>query len=332
MSDQYQRQDEQGGAGGPNAVSVPSALIGIVRRVQAFIKTGSHLSGRSKSIFLLVIVALLLGGIVLAFSVQPDILQRVKWTPALVLLLVGIPVTILINSLEFQATARLLDRRITFRAALEVTTVGSVANLLPVPGGAITRIAGLKLAGSTLREGTMVIFLMSLAWIGVAFMVGSLPLILMGDRLAGWLLLAVGTALTGISIVASLKISASRKRTFVAFALKVVLVVWDGMRMYLALLAVDAGIGLAGAYIFVLASVAGSTVTIIPAGFGIREGTSALLALVVGVPAALGFLAASLLRLTELIVLLPVGLWLAYRRNAEKITMDTKKATESNSP
>lgn len=291
-------------------------LYSFARAGQAFLAAGSRLTGKKKTAILAAAVLLLFGGIALSLHAQPDILSRLNGVPALLLLLVGVPVTILINSLEFQATARLLNRSVGFRAALEITTIGSAANLLPVPGGALSRIAGLTLAGSSLREAAILIFFMSLAWIGVAFIAGAMPLFQIGDILPGLLLLTFGTALTAVSVAASLKISANVKRTFVAFALKVLLVAWDGIRMYWALLAVDAGVDLATAFIFVLASVAGSTITIIPAGFGIREGTAALLALAVGVPAALGFLAASLTRLAELAILLPVGLWLAYRRRS----------------
>jgi uncharacterized membrane protein YbhN (UPF0104 family) len=76
----------------------------------------------------------------------------------------------------------------------------------------------------------------------------------------------------------------------------------DGIRVAIALAAIGTDIPLHQVMIFTLASSFGSALSLVPAGLGIRELISGALAPIVGIPIALGFAAAVLIRLADLAV------------------------------
>ena len=63
-----------------------------------------------------------------------------------------------------------------------------------------------------------------------------------------------------------------------------------------------------------VASVLGSAVSIVPAGLGVREGVSAALSPIVGLSAALGFMATFMNRLIGMSVIVPVATYLTLRK------------------
>lgn len=56
------------------------------------------------------------------------------------------------NAVEFGILARLGRVQIPIAKALEITVLGSAANMLPLPGSTLVRVVALKAAGSTLLE------------------------------------------------------------------------------------------------------------------------------------------------------------------------------------
>ncbi|MDN3720576.1 hypothetical protein QW131_18280 [Roseibium salinum] len=137
---------------------------------------------------ILIIAALgFVAGIGLSMRAQPGLLSNLDWRPVLCLILIGIPVTVVLNTLEFRATARLIGRSFTFARAAETTIIGGVANMLPLPGGAIVRVAALRASGSSYKEGSLAIVLVAFIWIGVSFAYAG-----------GWLLVLQDTAVLGV--------------------------------------------------------------------------------------------------------------------------------------
>jgi uncharacterized protein (TIRG00374 family) len=97
-----------------------------------------------------------------------------------------------------------------------------------------------------------------------------------------------------------------------------VLVVLDAIRIYLCLAALGTDATFAQASAFAVASAAGSAVSIVPGGLGVREAVTAALAPAVGLAAAVGFLAAALNRLIGLPVMVPLALWLSLRSGGRR--------------
>jgi hypothetical protein len=240
-------------------------------------------------------------GLVLALEGAAPAVADVRAVPLLALLLVCVPVQQLLNAAEFAVMARYGGRDVGWRPALEVSLHTSAANLLPLPGGALTRVAALRGLGLPLRHGTALVAIGFGAWGGIAFAVSGAWLTGHGAPWTGLGLLMAGVVLLGSSAATSLRLNADRRLFVRLLAVRLATVLLEAVRMALALNALGTAIGLDRASIFVIASFLGSLVSIAPAGLGVREAVVAALAPLVGVDPAAGFLAATLNRAAGLV-------------------------------
>lgn len=257
-------------------------------------------------------------GLYLSFRYQPGLLDRLEWQPALFLFVFGVPSIILLSSLEFAVMVRILGQRIDMATAFEVTVIGAAANLLPIPGGAVARITALKFAGAGLRASATTMVMMTVMWVGVALTFSGGAIIYLGNEALGAVALAIGIAAVTLAFFFTGSPSATLGATLTSLALKVLLVLADAARIYLALSALGFDVRPVQALVLVVAGALGSVVSIMPAGLGVREGLAALLAPLAGLAASAGFLAATLSRIIDLAVVAPIAFWLAFRSRPEK--------------
>lgn len=287
---------------------------------------GERLRSETTRRNLLVFAALLLAaGLYLSFRFQPGLLERLDWRPALLLFALGVPAIIFLSTLEFVVMGRILDRRISLATAFEVTVIGAAANLLPIPGGAVTRVTALKLAGAGLRESATTMVMMTIMWLGVALMTSGAAVIYLGSKPPGVVALAVGFGAVVLAFFFTGSPVATFRATLASLVLKIFLVMADGLRIYLALLALGFDVAPSQALVLVVAGALGSVVSIVPAGLGVREALAALLAPLAGLAASVGFLAAALSRMIDLAVVAPLALWLALRRPGSSTSNPDKK-------
>jgi len=255
----------------------------------------------------------LLEGLFLSVRQHPEIFQNLDWHPIGLIALVITPAMVVLGALEFQLMARGLGSRQNMTRALHVTVVGTAVNLLPIPGAMMTRVTALKLQGASVKSGGLLTLLIGILWLGTALLLGGLGPLLVGQSLIGMALLLAGIAVTAVAGLLIRQIVKSAAIVFSLLAVRVVAVALDGLRVYLALKAIGFDIGLAYAMLFTLASAFGSALSVIPAGLGIRELFSGGLAPLVGIPAAAGFVAAFVIRLTDLAVIFGAALLLGFR-------------------
>ena len=256
-------------------------------------------------------------GIYLSYRVQPDVLSNLNWGPFALVALVGVPMIVVLNTLEFQLSARLLERRFSFSQAAEVTIIGSVANMLPLPGGTMVRVAALKAAGAGLGQSTAATFLVFGLWVGIAFVYSGLWIFWLGITTfnLGLMFLAIGAAALGVCVFHSLQLSKNKTVVAQLTAVKLGLVVVDALRIFGCLLALGHVVSFPQASVLAVSSVMGAAVSIVPAGLGIREGVAAMLAPIVALTAASAFLAASLNRIIGLSMMAPVALFLSLSKS-----------------
>lgn len=255
-------------------------------------------------------------GIYLSWRAQPDLLDKLALGPLLYVIGIGIPLTVLLNILEFQTSARLVYQHFSLGRSAEITIIGSVANMLPIPGGTMVRVAALKAGGASLGRGTSVTLLVSGLWIGISFLYSGLWLFGLGvsDFHLGGLLVGSGLAALAICLALCLRLSRDWSVIGKLVGIKVGLVVTDATRLFACLLAIGHMTGFAQASVLAVSGVLGAAVSIVPAGLGIREGAAALLAPIVLVSVPAAYLAASLNRITGLAIMAPVAMYLALRR------------------
>jgi hypothetical protein len=246
-------------------------------------------------------------------AARPDLFASLRLAPALAQVFLAIPLTIVLNSTEFWLSVRLLDSQVSGRQAVEVSTLGSAANLLPIPGAFLVRVAQLRAGGVGIRRATSVNLLVALAWIAIAFAYAGawMGVLAQPGLAAGFGLIAVLSAVGAGLFVHSLGL---KPRYFCWILLnKAAIVALESIRILLCFHVLGLSVSYAQSAVMVVGSVVGSAVSIVPAGLGIRELVSAGLAPVIGIEASAGFLSAAVSRVLEVVVLVPLALVLARR-------------------
>jgi uncharacterized membrane protein YbhN (UPF0104 family) len=191
---------------------------------------------------------------------------------------------------------RLGGREVGWPAAFEVSVYTSAANMLPLPGGVLTRIAALRGLGIGVGRGSLLTLLGLGLWGGVAFVFSGAWLLRGGEAGAGAAFLAIGAALLGPALAGCLRMTRDPRLLAGLLLVRLGSIGLEAARMALAIRALGAAIAFEEASIFVVASFLGTVVSIAPAGLGVREAVVAGLSPFVGVDPALGFLAATVNR------------------------------------
>jgi len=253
-------------------------------------------------------------GIVFSITKNPDLLDNLQWEPVALIIIICIPFNIFLNAFEFVLIGVSVQKKIFFFKALKISIIGSAANMLPIPGGAITRVVWLKSVGSGYKESTLITFIFALNWIGVSFLVAGTSMLLTNNQLLGLMFLSGGIGTVAISFIVINRKADSFRIACGAFFQRTSLVILDALRIWLCFKSFGIDINISQAGVFVVSGVLGSAISIVPAGLGIREGISALLAPLVGLNAASGFVTAALNRILSLIVLSPLALILGLKK------------------
>jgi uncharacterized membrane protein YbhN (UPF0104 family) len=275
-------------------------------------------SKKIKRMILLVASVLLSIGVYYSFSQNPDLIRRVDKDWLLVLALVGVPVTIVLNALEFYISARMIDAKVAFLKSIEVTVIGSAANMLPFPGSTMVRVAALKMSGANFKNSALVTLLIAFVWIGVSFIFSGSVLVFYPNNYLGFIFSAVGggTLIFTMLFIHMMKI---KWRYYLKLLLtKVSLVLVDAARILVCFWALDSMIDFSQASVFVISGVVGSAASIVPAGLGVREFVSAGVAPLVGISMSMGLLSATLNRLVGLVVLVPLAFLLTLFTSQKK--------------
>lgn len=267
---------------------------------------------RVRAVAVLAAVAVFAGGLTVALSNYPELPGRV--TPgAWLLVLACVPLTVLANASQFWLTARLVGSMVGLPRAMLVTILSTAANMLPLPGGSLVRIAALKSATNTYRQTTFVTVLIAGCWLGVTMMLAGSALILVGFERVGLPTLSAGIValvLFGYTLASGFRATP----VWLAGLLTVqVLTVGVGaLRLWLCFLALGEPVGYLQAAVLTLSTVIAAIIGVAPAGLGITEFLAAGIAKGLGIAASFGFLAAALNRISGLLVVGPAALFLQW--------------------
>jgi hypothetical protein len=227
--------------------------------------------------------------------------QRLDIWPLAALLFLCVPLIMLCNATEFLVMSRVAGVRMGWSASLETTVYASAANMLPLPGGVITRIAALKAGGATIRAGSMITALFVGIWGGTAFCYSGAWLAIAGHQALGGMFAAGGAGLMGLCAVAASRLHARISDLAIAFAIRLFSLLVEVLRHMLAIWALGAAIGFGEASIFAVSGFVGSAVSVVPAGLGVREFVVAALSPLIALPAAVGFLSAAVNRMVDMV-------------------------------
>lgn len=272
---------------------------------------------RHKTFVLLAAVAFLVVGVGLSVSSQPQILADLDWRPLVLVVAIGIPVTTCLSTAEFMITGRLVAQKVSFFRAMEVMIIGAAANLLPLPGSTLVRLASLKAGGASFRNATAAVLVVAALWLGIALVYAGSSIWLATSHGVGAIFFVAGAAVLLGSALATVRVTGGFGFTCSMMAVKLLMVMTDAARLFLCLAAIGAAASFAQASALSISAVVGSAVSIVPAGLGVREATAAALGPIVGLSVASGFLAATVNRLLALVTLVPLAALLALRARAQ---------------
>ncbi len=265
--------------------------------------------GRHRGIATLAAVALFAAGIVWALGETAFDLAAVDGRWMLALALCMLP-ALALNAAELRVTARMLGSDIPFGESVQVTCWAMLANLLPLPGGAMLRGAKLYDLGIEAGKSGQAILAGGALWVSLAVAITLLAVVPL-PALAIPLALALCGA--GASMVWLVRLGPAVFALQLA-VIRIALIGLTIVRIFIAFRALD----LAGSWIEATAysgvSVVGTVVGIVPAGIGITEAMGSVLAILISASPADAFLALSLNRLIGLGVSALIVAGLATRR------------------
>ena len=215
----------------------------------------------------------------------------------------GVPLTVLANTLEYRHSALAVGTYVPFMHAGRVAILATAANLLPLPGGALVRIAALKRSGVGTVQATGVTAAIGVVWVAVALVVAGTAL---STTLRGIGALLVGGGLTTIlmALVWARRLpDLPRPVRWMArlLAIELTSVMASALRLSLALAALGMGFRVRDGGVLAISGVISNSVGIIPAGLGLKEAITAGLAALLALPAGVGFVVSVLDRAIGLV-------------------------------
>ena len=265
--------------------SAPSAIRRVIDA------RAKPLSQRTQIIVTVVVCVLLVVASVWAWRRARLSFSDIDWIAILVAFCVAAPATLGLKMLEYDTAARLIGSRAHFRRALDVAIVSSAANLLPIPGSLLVTAHSLSEQGATYGEAAFASAIPSLAWLGIAGIIGGLGVVVAGNAAVGAVLSVGGLACFGVAGYMFVRAAPARGRPQLAIRIVVIETSWvglSGFRMWLALRAI--GVSATPAQVLALAVAGAMAVAIgfLPAGIGAREALIALLSPIIKLPLSQG--------------------------------------------
>jgi uncharacterized membrane protein YbhN (UPF0104 family) len=255
---------------------------------------------------MIIALALFIVFTVVAFRHLPHIDKPLRWELILVAGLLVVPLITVLNALEFRLMAHFAEHHPPMLEILQVTILGSAANLLPVPGAVVVRLANLRKAGVRVTRGLNLTAIIGLTWVGAACALGGVAEMLSHADFA-LVSLAVGIGLLAIALVMLCRILDRGTRLAGALELLAIeggFVLMQAFRLFLIGSALRFSVSYAQSTVLVIAAVSAAAIGFLPAGLGAREAIAAVLAPFVGFPAAVGLVITAIDRIVNLVVLL----------------------------
>jgi hypothetical protein len=238
-------------------------------------------------------------------------LQPRPWL-VVVAAVIGTPLALFLNALEFGATARIAGTRVPLGRSVSVAVVASASNALPIPGSLLVRNMALVSTGSAVRTALGATVVTGVAWLGVtvvgvgAFAVGT-------DLVAGVLVLSAGLlliAVAGVLLARRVRGSAWRGLFVALLAIEAATALSEAGRYLLVLRALDVDGTFLQAFALAVANVLATATGIFPGGLGVREALAGLLGAAASLPAAVAVTVSAVDRMATTLVLAVIAIGL----------------------
>ena len=269
-------------------------------------RTRRRPSRRTERVLFGVSLVTFVGAAVVAASRLPAAEPDVRWGLLAAAGLVGMPLNIGLNAVEFHLIGRFVHQRVPAGRAVKVTVLGSAANLLPIPGSTLVRVQALVADQARYRDAIAASIAVGVMSVGANLVLAGLaqapraaPGVVVG-------LVAAGAAVTGLALaaVSTVRSQAPTARlSWAAFAVEVVYASVSAVRLWVILLALGLEVPIASAFALTATGSIATAVGFFPAGLGIREALIGAISPLVGVPLAVGLAGSVAERLFWFVVL-----------------------------
>lgn len=264
---------------------VAARLVPAVRATRGFF-------ARRRKLAMAIASILFVGGLAWAVDSAGIALARIEGHWLVAALALGF-VGVILNGFELSRCAGALGKKIPAPEAINLSSVGILSNLLPIPASALVRGGALMATGATLAQSGRILLYVGLLRVSVAGAITGLALIsgpfgwpvVAGSCLASAILFALIAQVGGI-------ISALR-----LLGLRIAMLAGIAMQLWFCFHALGTDAGLSDAALQSIAPVVGSAVGILPGGLGVSEAIGAALAMLVNGSSAMAFAALALNRL-----------------------------------
>ncbi len=261
--------------------------------------SGLKLPDRFKTPLRIFGLLILLGGTLWAIRNLDLDWQTLALGPALLNLIVVAPLILFVAAVTLRLSARVLGLEIAFPTAVSTVAHANVAELLPLPGGAIVRGAALVQAGAGVKDSARVVMLTAILTLALTLGFSALAFVALGHPV-GWAL--AGLAFLGAGVSAALLYRKAGPGLLAALiAIRLLTLALSIWALWLSFQALGHMASLLEAAMLSVSAVLGSAASIVPAGLGINEAIAAGLASLIGTSAAAAFLAVALNRVIGLL-------------------------------
>ena len=263
---------------------------------------------------MLAIAIALLFAAVISWLALDIALTDLRWG-ALALAAALVPLSVTLTAAEYRFIAPSSNTAVGWRAAYRTTIVGTVANLLPIPGAAAVRVNDLVARRVTPARAAAATVATGLLWLGWALLLTGSALIYRRSWLIGPLLVAAGTIAVVLALMSAPRDQSGDRRgapwlgTGSLIELSALAV--GALRIWLTLLALGISSTIVQSLGLVAAGAIASTVGVVPGGLGVRELVAGLLAPLVDLEVAAAILTVAIVRVVGFVMTVPVAAILA---------------------
>ena len=249
-------------------------------------------------------------GIALSLWKNPTILNNINYVAALKLFVILMPIHLIFMSFEIQTAARLAGKNLGFLDAAETTIMSTAANMFPIPGSAMVKIARFKALGISIKEGTLLTLFIAVIWMGGTLLLSGLYLTQMSIP---WALYVSVTFILGgagltLFMLALLSKIYNFKCALMLIIIRLIIIVIYAFRLWLCFAALDISIGFAKSVILTLSDALGAIIIIVPSGLGISEIITSVIGMAIEIAPEESYLSATLNRLLGLSFMITLAL------------------------
>lgn len=253
-------------------------------------------------------------GFYISYQQQPTVFINLNWPMVAFIYILVLPVVAIINTLRFKLTAKAFNLDYSFQRSFVITVYSTVANMLPLPGGLLVRMANLKHESNTYANTAAVSLYVSALSAFITLVIAATAYALMHPGFISGV--GITGFITGILLTYLLIQKTPLRPVFAGLSgVEIASTLADGIGIYMSFLIIDTMIGIDQSMVLTAASVVGSAISLVPAGLGVREGAAALIATQIAVIPASAFIALALNRVIGLSFFLLLTIPLSIRRS-----------------